>query len=183
MREALKQIVPELRAIGFRGSGQTYRKSEGDFVFVVNFQRSRWGDVFYVNLGAQPTFIPTEGGADLTRLKEYECILRRRVGEDWPLPLSDPRAAELRGQLMSTQHEFFGHAQTLRAALAAGSVDALLQDFSAGTTQMRAALHVARGALALGHGDLSRALARRGLEIAGSGATLLQAELAALLIP
>ena len=84
VKEVLKRVGPTLRALGFRGSGQNYRKQEGDFIFVINFQGSRWGDRFYVNLGAQPIFIPAEGDADLTKLKEYECVLRRRVGNEWP---------------------------------------------------------------------------------------------------
>lgn len=129
VREVLEKLVPSLRTIGFRGSGQTYRKTEGDFVFVVNFQGSRSGDEFYVNLGAQP--------------KEY--------------------------------------AQTLRAALTAEPPDTLLQQFSAGTTRPRAALHLARAALALDHRDVARALAVRGRELASDGAIVLVAELSALL--
>jgi hypothetical protein len=89
--------------MGFRGSGQNYRKVDGDFVFVINFQGSRWGDNFYVNLGAQPVFVPAEGKADLTKLKEYECILRRRVGRDWPSVMSDEMLASLEAEIDSTQ--------------------------------------------------------------------------------
>lgn len=95
MREVLQRIAPVIRALGYRGSGQNYRKTEGDFVFVINFQSSSWGDRFYVNLGAQPVFIPAEGDADLKRLKEYECVLRRRVGEEWPWQMPESLFASL----------------------------------------------------------------------------------------
>jgi hypothetical protein len=180
VREVLERVVPALRAVGFRGSGQTYRKSEGDFVFVVNFQKSRFGDEFFVNLGAQPVFIPAEGSADLARLKEYECVLRRRVRGEWRMPLAPERLDELHDTLMSTQREFFGHAQSLRAALATDSADVLVRRFSAGTTQARATLHLARAAQALGHRERARALARYGLELAGP-AMILVADLAAML--
>jgi hypothetical protein len=177
VKEVLKRVAPILREIGFRGSGQNYRKSEGDFVFVVNFQGSRWGDSFYVNLGAQPVFIPAEGYADLEKLKEYECMLRRRVGKEWPWQMSDELFASLGATITSAQAEFFGNAQTLRTALGTDSVDELLRRFCSGTTEARATLHLARAASKLGHVDKARKLVDRGLELAGDGATILRSEL------
>jgi len=176
-RELLKRIAPSLRALGFRGSGQNYRKTEGDFVFIINFQGSKWGDAFFVNLGAQPTFIPAEGDADLERLKEYQCILQARVGGDWPWNLCEAQFASLEQQITSKQGAFFGHAQTLRTALAVDSPDSLLARFSAGTTKARAALHLARAAARLGHLVTARGLVERGFELAGDRATLLLADL------
>ena len=176
MREVLKRIGPALREVGFRGSGQTFRKREDDFVFVINFQGSRWGDFFFVNLGAQPTFIPAEGNASLTTLKEHECVLRRRVGEEWPWELSDRQFASFMAKLMSTQGRFFARAGALRAALATETPEALIKKFSTGTTHARASLHLARAAHALGHHDLACRLAHRGIKMAGPQATILVAE-------
>jgi hypothetical protein len=170
-------LAPAIRAAGFRGSGQSYRKSEGDFRLVINFQRSRWGDCFFVNLGAQPIFIPAEGDADLDQLKEHECALRRRVGREWPSSLSEPGIAALEAELLITQRQFFAHAQTLRTALACDSPEVLIASFSSGTTRARATLHLARAASALGHREKARALADRGIELAGEGAVGLKAEL------
>jgi len=177
----LKKIAPLLRGMGFRGSGQNYRKVAGDFVFVINFQGSRWGDNFYVNLGAQPAFVPAEGHADLKKLKEYECILRRRVGHEWPWQMSDDSLATLVAEITSTQATFFGQAQTLRGALAVDTLDELLRKFSSGTTEARATLHLARAAAALGHLDTARKLVGRGLELAGDTATILRSELQSVL--
>lgn len=177
MQPVLKRIAPRLRALGFRGSGQNYRKTEGDFVFVINFQGSRSGEKFYVNLGAQPVFVPAEGHADLAKLKEYECILRRRVGVDWPWDMSEAMLSSLESEIDTTHAAFFGHAQTLRTALATDSPEELIRNFSAGTTQARATLHLARAAAALGHSRTARELVARGLELAGETATLLRAEL------
>jgi hypothetical protein len=178
VREVLKRIAPALRALGFRGSGQNYRKAEGDFVFIINFQGSRSGDTFFVNLGAQPVFIPAEGYADLDKLKEYECVLRRRVGGEWPWDMPNGGAIEpLLADITATQAAFFGHAQTLREAIASGTTERLLREFSAGTTQARAALHLTRAAVALGHPDQARSLAVRGLELAGDAATILRSQL------
>jgi len=177
VKEVLKKVGPSLRALGFRGSGQNYRKREGDFVFVINFQGSRWGDNFYVNLGAQPVFIPAEGDADLGKLKEYECFLRRRVGKEWPWQISDQSLASLEAEIANAQARFFANAQTLRSALASDSPDELLRKFSSGTTEARATLHLARAAKHLGHLEAARRLVDRGLELAGDAATGLRAEL------
>jgi hypothetical protein len=177
VKEVLKRVAPSLRALGFRGSGQNYRKQEGDFIFIINFQGSRSGDKFYVNLGAQPTFIPADGNADLGKLKEYECALRRRVGKDWPWQMSDRLFASLEAEIATVQSVFFGNAQTLRNALATDSPDELLRKFSSGTTQAKACLNLARAAAQLGHLETARRLVDRGLELASEGATILRAEL------
>jgi len=52
IERGLEEGAPSLHALGFRGSSQNYRKQEGDFIFVINFQGSRSGDNSYVNLGA-----------------------------------------------------------------------------------------------------------------------------------
>ena len=181
MKEVLKRVATSLRALGFRGSDQNYRTREGDFVFVINFQGSRWGDNFYVNLGAQPVFIPAEGGADLGKLKEYECFLRRRVGDDWPWQMPEPRFASLEAELTAAQATFFGNAQTLRSALATDSVDDLLGKFSSGTTEASATFSLAMAATHLGHLEIARKLVERGLELAGDQAIILRARLRQLL--
>lgn len=176
-RQLLKQIAPSLRARGFRGSGQTYRATEGDFVFIINFQGSRWGDVFYVNLGAQPTLIPSEGDVELARLREHHCVFRERVGGEWPWQLSEEQFTTLERQLSSAQAAFFGNLQTLRSSLAVDSPDSLLTKFTTFSTEARASLHLARAAAKLGHSAKARALAERGIELAGKSATLLLADL------
>ena len=177
MHSTLKKIGPALREVGFRGSGQNYRKADGDFVFVINFQGSRWGDNFYVNLGAQPVFIPAEGNADLVKLKEYECMLRKRVGNDWPWEMSDETFASLQTEIISAQAAFFDHARTLRKALEMDAPETLLRNFASGTTEARATLHLSRAAAALGHTDLARKLIERGLDLARDTATILKGEL------
>jgi hypothetical protein len=172
VRELLKKIGPLVRALGFRGSGGTYRRVEGDFVFVINFQASRSGNVFYVNLGAQPTFISAEDADDPAKLKEYQCFLRTRVGREWPQEMPDPRFAELTSALTAEQAAFFGNAQTLREALGRAQADDLLDRFCSGNTAAYAALQLARAAAALGHAETARQLAERGLAAAGDALAL-----------
>lgn len=177
MKEVLKKIASSLRALGFRGSGQLYRKREGDFVFVINFQGSKWGDRFFVNLGAQPVFIPAEGNADLTKLKEYECVFRNRVGEDWPWRMSDELFVRLETAVLSAQDAFFENAKTLPAALETDGPHDLLKKFSDEATQVRAILHLARAAVWLGHIETAQKLISLGKELASARADTYRTEL------
>jgi len=177
MHEIFKKLASPLRSNAFRGSGQNFRKTEGDFILVVNFQISRTGSSFFINLGAQPVFIPAEGNADPNKLKEYECVLRRRVGGEYPLEMPNGQLKELEEYLILTMKDFFGHAQTIRSAIASDPPEALLQDFSSGNTLARAALHIARACLALGYCEKASSIANLGLEQASEKAIILKTEL------
>jgi len=177
MKELLKSIAPRVRELGFRGSGQNYRRVDGDFVFVINFQGSHGGEKFYVNLGAQPTFVPTAGTGDLKTLKEYECIFRRRVGKGWSWSMPDLEIAVLVAEITEVSSEFFSRAATLRDALARDSVSDLLQKFGLGTTSPCTALNLARGAQNLGLFGVANALALHGLSISNERSVGLIADL------
>ena len=169
----LTQIAPDLRTAGFRGSRQNFRKQERDVICIVNFQGSRTGDRFFVNLGAQPRFIPAEGNIDPGTVKEYECVLRTRVGSVWPLEMAGPDFDAFRAVLLAGQDEFFRKALSLPQAVLAEPVDALLRMFTGPlTTEARMALHLARAAVALRDRAKAEALARRGLELAGDARNL-----------
>ena len=177
MKELLKSIAPRIRELGFRGSGSTYRRIDGDFVFVINFQGSHGGEKFYVNLGAHPSFVPVGGAADLKALKEYECMLRRRVGKDWPWSMSESEIAALATEIAEVSSKFFGRAATLRDALARDNVLDLLQGFGLGATAPVAALNLARGAKNLGLFEVANALALHGLSVANERAVGVIADL------
>jgi hypothetical protein len=179
MREILSKLAIPLRRLGFKGSGQNFRRIDGDFIFVINFQGSRWGDVFYINLGAQPLFIPAENEEmpDPRKLKEYECVLRTRVGDQYPWRMTERETQELVIRLDVAQRNFFDRAQRLRSAIESDPSETLLHEFCAGTTKARAALHLARACVALGHSEKALQLVRSGLELAGDQATGLRAQL------
>lgn len=180
MKDLLKELGAFIRALGFKGSGQNFRKTEVDFVFVINIQGSRTGDVFFVNLGAQPVFVPAECDAALATLKEHECIMRSRVGSEWPWVLPSDSVAMLKSEIETAQEEFFGRMRTMRTVISSEPVEQLIQKFSAGTTPARAALHLARAAFALGHRDSAMALVEHGLAIASERATALIYDLKAV---
>lgn len=180
MKELLKLIAPRMRELGFKGSGQNFRRSEGDFIFLINFQSSRTGEAFFINLGAQPTFVPAECDAEFKSLKEYECVLRRRVGAEWSWTMSEQGLAAMVTEIAKSSSEFFGQALTLRQSLVQVGVPELLRNFSSGTTEARAALYLARGAHSLGLFEKATELAAHGLSIAGDRATFLIADLRAV---
>lgn len=180
MKELLKELGTFIRALGFKGSGQNFRKTEVDFVFVINIQGSRTGGVFFVNLGAHPVFVPAECDAALTTLREHECIMRSRVGSEWPWALPSDAVAMLKSEIETAQEEFFGRMRTMRTVIPNEPVEQLITKFSAGTTPARAALHLARAAFALGHRDSAMSLAEHGLAIASERATALFYDLKAV---
>jgi hypothetical protein len=171
LKEILSHLGAHIRTLGFKGSGQNFRRVEDEYIFVINIQGSRSGKVFYVNLGAQPTFIPAECDASLSTLKEYECVMRRRVGNEWDWDLDETARLALIRQLGAEQEEFFGTIRGLRTAIAHETTDELLRKFSMGKPPARAALHLARAASALGHAAIADALIKQGLVLAGERAT------------
>ena len=91
MPNNLSQIIgslqPFLKSWEFAGHGRNFRKILENAVAVLNFQADKFGDGFYINLGAQPLFVPTELNLepDPQIISEEECIFRKRV--DPPLGL------------------------------------------------------------------------------------------------
>nr|WP_091656676.1 DUF4304 domain-containing protein [Massilia sp. PDC64] len=160
-----------IRTLGFKGRGQNFRRVEGEYIFIINIQGSRSGEVFYINLGAQPTFIPAECDASLSTLKEYECVMRRRVGNEWNRDLDEAARLALIRQLDAEQEAFFGTVRGLRTAITQDTPDELLRKFSMGNPPARTALHLARAAASLGHAAIAGALVKRGLALAGERAT------------
>jgi hypothetical protein len=170
LNDLLKELSAYLRTLGFKGSGQNFRKVEDEFVFIINIQGSRTGSSFFVNLGAQPTFIPAECDSSLPTLKEYECAMRRRVGKENEWSLDKEARVALMRDIEVAQNEFFGLVRTLRRAISHDSVDELMQKFCLGATAGRGALHLARAAAFLGHATIADALVERGLRNAGEHA-------------
>jgi uncharacterized protein DUF4304 len=174
MKEILKRVATEIRTWGYRGSGQTYRRLDGDLVFVINFQKSRWGDRFYVNLGAQPTAIPNEAeqAPNTKNLREHECIFRRRVGRDWDQRLAASDFDALLVALDETRRTFEEKVRQMRQLSREGRAQELFDGRFFTSTEARAALVLARLLAADGHADGARRLANHVLSIAGEAGLL-----------
>lgn len=175
----LASLVPLVRSRGYKGSGSTFRKHEGDTLFVVNFQRSTDGEHFFINLGGQPTRIPDEGSRapNPKTLKVYECVFSTRVGSRWTRTLRSEELMDARAELGQSLANFEFTVLTVAEQIPRGPAADLLSALPFGCTSARGALHLARLSTLLGEYDKCRAFVQLGLTMAGPHAGGFVAEL------
>lgn len=75
----VERFKSPLKAAGFKKSGQTWHKCDGEVSLVVNIQQSRWNNWAYVNCGVYVDQ-PKTGKVP----KVYECHLRFRLEDVTP---------------------------------------------------------------------------------------------------
>lgn len=46
-----EQMKPVMKQIGFRVKKNSFYRISGDFIQVINFQKSMWGNLYYINVG------------------------------------------------------------------------------------------------------------------------------------
>ena len=84
LETAIKEhLAPVLKSDGFKGSGRTYRRVNGDLIQIVNVQGSRSGGKFAINLAVHPLCIPdlrSETPNPSKIIEEY-CEFRCRLSE------------------------------------------------------------------------------------------------------
>ena len=174
LKDILAKIVATLREKGFKGSGQNYRHATDVAVSVVNFQKSSGGERFYVNVGVQPLFVPTESESapDAKTIKEPECIFRRRL--DPPMddlfgwPYSTDISADLAQRFGQLYVSFIVPLMTIPGPI----TDAIVSDFRPdsahllfGSRHARNFLHLARILLAMGNCGRAAEFATAAIEI------------------
>ena len=77
-----QELSPKLRGIGFKGSGQNFRRINNEVVNIVNIQVHRYGGSCAVNLGLHLTFLPMSSNTallNLEKINEYDCEFRTRL--------------------------------------------------------------------------------------------------------
>lgn len=75
-------FAPALRDLGFKGSGQNFRRIRGEVINIVNIQGNKYGGSVAVNLGLHLTFLPASGSINLpetSKIKEVDCEFRQRL--------------------------------------------------------------------------------------------------------
>jgi len=81
--EILKQeFSPKLREIGFKGSGQNFRRVNKEVINTINIQVDKYGGGCAVNLGLHLTFLPlcwADKLPDIENIKEIDCEFRMRL--------------------------------------------------------------------------------------------------------
>ncbi len=76
------EFGPRLREIGFKGSGQNFRRINNEIINIINVQGNKYGGSFAVNLGMHLTFLPNNWSSelpDIKKLKAYECEFVMRL--------------------------------------------------------------------------------------------------------
>ncbi|WP_442505543.1 DUF4304 domain-containing protein [Novipirellula sp. SH528] len=182
LKDILATVAPRLRCHGYKGSGQNYRLANENAVSIVNFQKSSGGERFYVNVGVQPLFVPTEGEStpDAKRIKEPECIFRTRLDppqdEMFGWPYSPNLAEQVAKKFDKLYSVFVEPLMTIPGPITEASVD----DFDEqsvhpmlGAYHARNFLHFARISLARGNKEKAAEFARKAIEICPERATSL----------
>ena len=83
--EIIKEnIAPYLKKQGFKKQHLNFYKTEGDLIFVINFQKNSYNSVdyvsFFINCGIYSSEIMrTIGESVLPNPKEYQCLFSNRI--------------------------------------------------------------------------------------------------------
>jgi hypothetical protein len=171
MKAVLQQVASSIRGWGYRGSRQNYRRLVGDIIFVINFQKSHWGDCFYVNLGGQPSAISGDD-PNPKSLKEYDCIFRYRLPGGWRTSLSAAETASLTATVDVARQKFETKVEEMRELSRLGRAQRLFDTRSYMGPEARAAFLLARMLAADGHADGARTLAEFAITNAGQAHVL-----------
>ena len=77
-----REFAPRLRDVGFKGSGQDFRRVSDEIIQAVNIQGRRHGGSCALNIGLHATFLPAGWQGELpniSKIKEIDCEFRGRV--------------------------------------------------------------------------------------------------------
>ena len=184
-----RDFSPLLRADGFKGSGNTFRRVKGDRIDIIGVQGSRSAGQCCVNLAVHYSFLPSEGGGRVTdpkKFKEYDCTFRSRLHEAtegdhwWTYGVSDADAEaslsdlidmyKRRGALFFAKFEPF---PDVFGRMTPADIDAGdLSKMPAAMTLPHAAMIMARIMKHLGRAEKCREFAEAGLRHVGRAAGL-----------
>lgn len=180
------EFFPRLRAEGFRGSGTTLRRIAGCAVHLFNVQGSSGGDRCYLNLGVHFDFLPAAGGGSAIAkdMSEAQCAFRTRLEPDehgasgWSYGASE---GEARTTMARIDAAWSSHAVAFYAShsFPAGMRARMLARCDA--LHPHELLTFARVAQQLGDGARAVELAQRAQAKVPAAATLLRAEVDALI--
>lgn len=180
-------LTPCLRADGFTGSSNRYRRVVDGWVQVVSVQGARGGGSFAINLAVQPLAVPDVLGntPDQRKITEELCEFRRRLSETnsdqwWEHDGTEigMNAAAAAATLVYVKvgRPLLDHVSVPDAAMNTVTADEFERgafDFSGfGSTQVRMLLTLARLRRSQGRANDSAAFARVGLAHVGSAMAL-----------
>jgi len=184
-----EQFAPELRSLGFKGSGGNYRRIRGEVINTINIQGNRYGGSSAVNLGLHLAFLPccwNNEIPDVATIKEADCEFRTRLAPKWRsdywwkyegLLVSPRREVEhlVQTYLQIGEPAFSGYDTVDKIAGMLSVDDVLSGKFLTrfgGVTAVRGALTMARVHRYLGNTGLARDFANAGLKNLGRATAL-----------
>lgn len=169
-------FFPRLRAAGFTGSGQNFRRLRGEVIQALNIQGNRYGGSCTLNLGIHPVCLPvhfTGAPPDPKKLEEAHCQFRHRLapavaGDGWwsydGPPSPEASAAGLIERFFDEGEAHFARFASLDAILGALDYETLAQgEFVPALRVTRAGGVLAAARLHAHRGD--RAMSRRFAEL------------------
>jgi hypothetical protein len=179
-----RDFSPLLRTDDFKGSGKTFRRLKGERIDIVNVQGSRYGGQCCVNVAAHFSFLPSEGGGEVTdpkKFREYQCTFRDRLREAnesdhwWTYGASEAEAAASVASLIDMYRRraslFFGQFEpfpdVFERIMPADLDGGDLSKMPAAMTRVCAALVMARIMRHLGRLEKCREFADGGLRSLG----------------
>ena len=78
-----EDFIPLIRNIGFKGSGQNFRRIKNEIIHTINIQGNKYGGSCCVNLGLHTTFLPLcwdpSKLPDVKTIKEVDCEFSLRL--------------------------------------------------------------------------------------------------------
>jgi len=186
----IKQVfIPVLKADGFSGSGNTYRRVRGDVIHVVALQGSVNGERCCVCLGIHLSFLPGSGApttSDPTKIEEPDCEFRTRLtpsGQSdawWPYGTTESEAKESAESICSLYQQigapyfdrFSSFPDDFTRVTPAMLTSQAELPFPKGGTFVRLALALARIAQRVGRNEDARQFAEAGLAKVGPAVSL-----------
>jgi hypothetical protein len=183
-----REFASMLRADGFTGSGTTYRRAVGPVIQTIWIQSSRYGGECCVNLGVHLTFLPMvlDEAPDIRTITEPDCEFRCRLvceGETdhwWPFGTTQDEAEMSVVDLVQTYRDYGAPYFAAWAEFPGRFIDLTVDQLTQGsklpfpvhTTDLRAALAMARIHAHLGNLETSRSFAAFGLANLGKATGL-----------
>lgn len=193
--EQLKEeLIPLLRQDGFTGSGQNFRRINGDVIHAINIQNNKYGGSCCVNLGLHFAFLPvcwdSHKMPDLKTIKALDCEFHRRLAPEgktdywWKFKgsLFFGNTSKSISHLCKTYREigrqYFEQYDSFERIASALTLDALEHskyiDVAGGVIPVRGALTMARFYQHTGNTALQRQYAEVGLQVLGNAKALKQ---------